>query len=240
MARPMNPILRLVIAVSIAIPITIAALLMLVESPMAIVDNVVSKLPVETVSWTGRQPAEPAVVGTWPPLKGERYPELLLNDQNGDAVRLSDFAGKVIFLELAAIPCKGCQAFAGGQQFGGFGGVPVQPDLQSIHHYAKRYAGVDLDADDVVFVQLLLYGSSMSSPTPEEVAGWADHFQMERTDNRIVLRGDPSMLGVETYEKIPGFHLIDEDFVLKFDSSGHHPEDDLYRDLLPALGRMTN
>ncbi len=41
-----------------------------------------------------------------------------------------------------------------------------------------------------------------------------------------------------TYQKIPGFHLIDREFVLTHDSSGHHPEDDLYRDLLPALGQM--
>jgi hypothetical protein len=71
------------------------------------------------------------------PVKGERYPDLILRDQNGDAVRLSDFAGKVILLELAAVPCKGCQAFAGGQERGGFAGVPVQRGLDSRISYSS-------------------------------------------------------------------------------------------------------
>jgi hypothetical protein len=34
---------------------------------------------------------------------------------------------------------------------------------------------------------------------------------------------------------IPGFQLIDADFVLRFDASGHHPKHDLWRELLPAV-----
>lgn len=70
------------------------------------------------------------------------------------------------------------------------------------------------------------------------VTGWAKHFQMERQDHKIVLRGDPSMLGQETHEMIPGFHLIDRDFILRSDSCGHHPTDNLYTDLLPLLRRL--
>ncbi|QDT07327.1 hypothetical protein K227x_57540 [Rubripirellula lacrimiformis] len=238
MARPYHLIVRLMVALLLATPVAIAAFLMTSNSPMPILDDVINQLPVHSVAWTGIRNAEPVVIGDWPPQKGQRYPDLILADQDGQTVRLSDFAGKVILLELAAVPCKGCQAFAGGQEFGGFAGVAVQPNLESIHHYADRFAGVDLGKDDVVFVQLLLYGKSMSSPSQAEVAGWAKHFQMKRTEKTIVLRGDASMLGIETYEKIPGFHLIDEQFVLRYDSSGHHPGDDLYQDLLPALGRM--
>ncbi|MDV6032997.1 MAG: hypothetical protein F9B45_23510 [Phycisphaera sp. RhM] len=61
---------------------------------------------------------------------------------------------------------------------------------------------------------------------------------MDRDANQIVLRGDPSMLSRQTYEMIPGFQLIDRDFVLRSDSCGHHPHDDLYKDLLPMLRTM--
>lgn len=210
------------------------------QMAMPIVDESLNQLPAELVSWTGRRDSNPAVIGTWPPHVGERYPDLLLEDHQGNPGKLSDLEGKVILMELAAIPCKGCQAFAGGKKHGGYGGFSVQRDLDSIHDYAKRFAGVGLGRGDgdVVLVQVLLYGAGMSAPTREEVSGWAKHFQLDQAPNTLVLRGDASMLGKHTYDMIPGFHLIDRDFVLRYDSSGHRPKHDLYRDLLPALGEM--
>ena len=181
----------------------------------------------------------PVVAGNWPPVKGQSYPDLILNDQNGQLVRLSEFKGRPILLELAAIPCAGCQAFAGANDVGSFAGAPSQANLDSIHKSAERFANVRLGKDkNVVFVQLLLYGNSMSSPTSDEVAGWAKHFGMDRSDCNLVLQADASMLNHAVYHSIPGFHLIDSDFTLKYDSTGHHLKDDLYRDLLPALGEM--
>ncbi|MEM6474405.1 MAG: hypothetical protein AAF802_33030, partial [Planctomycetota bacterium] len=155
----------------------------------------------------------------------------------GDPTRLSQFAGKIILVEYAAIPCAGCQAFAGGKTRGSFGGFPVQA-LESIDHYAKQFAGTVLGTEDVVFVQVILYGKSVSSPTPSEVAGWAKHFGMDSSPHRVVLRGDASMLNQTTFDMIPGFHLIDRDFVLRSDSCGHQPAENLYTDLLPLLGRL--
>lgn len=238
MAGSAKSVFRLMLFSMLTLGIAVGALHFSGNSSMPMVDDAINRLPIEMVSWTGLRSSEPVVIGTWPPVKGERYPELLLRDHNGQQVRLSDFAGKVILMELVAVPCQGCQALAGGNERGGFAGVPVQRGLESIHQYARRFAGVELGRDDVVFVQLLLYGRSMSSPTRAEVAGWAEHFRMTGSERTIVLQGDASMLGRETYQLIPGFHLIDEQFVLRYDSCGHHPEDDLYRDLLPALGRM--
>ncbi len=42
------------------------------------------------------------------------------------------------------------------------------------------------------------------------------------------------------YNLIPGFQLIDRDFVLRYDASGHHPRDSLWDDLLPAIPRLLN
>ena len=145
------------------------------QIPQSYLDRAIDHLPAELVSWDGT--GFGAGVGdvsisevNWPPRVGETYPDLTLTDQFGEAVRLRDFAGKVILVELAAVPCQGCQAFAGANEHGGFGGFRPQSGLESIHRYAKTYGDVDLRGDpDVVFVQLLLYGRKMQSPTAEEV-----------------------------------------------------------------------
>ena len=180
-----------------------------------------------------------AANAAWPPARHDRYPDLKLKDQNGDTVQLSDFEGKVILLELTAVPCGGCQAFSGGNERGVFADGKVQAGLHSIHHYAQQYADVDLgNNDDVVLVQLMLYGKSLRSPTQAEVTGWADHFGMDRNSGEIVLKGEASLLSEDRFDLVPGFHLIDRNFVLQYDSSGHHPVDNLFSDLLPAMGQM--
>ncbi|MCA9135480.1 MAG: hypothetical protein KDB00_01940 [Planctomycetales bacterium] len=235
MPRPIKSILTIVAVTILLIPIALTVLKVSGHSPRPLVDRAINALPINLTSTVGLRAAEPAVIGHWPPVSGQKFPDLVLADQSGQTVHLSDFAGKFILVEYAAIPCMGCQAFAGGKQRGGFGGFSVQPGLDSIENYSQKYAGVELGSKDVVFVQVLLYGKSLSAPTQAEVEGWAQHFGMDREDYKIVLRGDPSMLSPETYEMIPGFHLIDRDFVLRSDSCGHHPADDLYADLLPML-----
>lgn len=197
-----------------------------------------------TASGTGQETEEVTSltnrpVEFWPPIDGQRYPDLVLEDSHGQLVRLSDHAGKVILIELAAVPCKGCQAFAGGKQYGGFAGIGVQSGLDSIHHYARNIASIDLkSSNDVLLVQLLLYGKGMGAPTREETQGWAEHFRIHDRDHQFVLRGDPSMVNRTTYNMIPGFHLIDRDFILRSDSCGHQPKANLYTELLPKLKNL--
>jgi hypothetical protein len=233
-------VLTIVAGTILLIPIALAAMKATGNSPTPLVDKAVNHLPIQLTSAVGLRSADPVVIGDWPPVAGEAFPGLVLSDQTGQTVHLSDFAGKVILVEYAAIPCEGCQAFAGGKQHGAFGGFKVQSGLDSIENYALQYAGVKLGSDDVVFVQVLLYGKSLSAPTQAEVTGWAEHFQMNHGENKIVLRGDPSMLSRETYEMIPGFQLIDRDFVLRSDSCGHRPQDNLYTDLLPLLRTLVH
>lgn len=238
MVRLIKSILTIVVGTVLLTPIVLAGLKATGNLPRPLIDRAVNHLPIELTSAVGLRSADPVVLGEWPPVRGDKFPDLMLTDQTGQTVQLSDFAGKIILVEYAAIPCEGCQAFAGGKQYGAFGNFTVQAGLESIEHYAQQYAGVTLGSEDVVFVQVLLYGRSVSAPTQAEVNGWAEHFHMDRDANQIVLRGDPSMLSRQTYEMIPGFHLIDRDFVLRSDSCGHHPHDDLYKDLLPMLRTM--
>lgn len=240
MASLVKSVLTIAAGALLMIPIALVGLKISGRSPMPLIDKTVNHLPVQLTSAVGLRRAEPVVKGTWPPVSGEKFPDMILNDQNGQRTRLSEFAGKIILVEYAAIPCKGCQAFAGGKEHGGFGGFQVQPGLESVEYYARKFADVQLGSDQVVFVQVLLYGEDLSSPTAIEVAQWAEHFGMDRDENKIVLQGDPSMLGPQTYDMIPGFQLIDRDFKLRSDSCGHHPKDDLYRHLLPLLGQLAS
>ncbi|MGI9428289.1 MAG: peroxiredoxin family protein [Bythopirellula sp.] len=174
----------------------------------------------------------------WPPVVGQVYPDLQLIDQTGRRTALSEFRGKVILLEPVGVPCPACIAFAGGQERGAYRGVSPQRDLQSVHHYARRYGQVDLDRDDVVLVQVLFYGQSMSAPTPAEARDWAEHFGMDRRKNRVVLAAEPYLLSNETREMIPGFQLIDKAGVLRYDSAGHSPLHNLYTELLPSIRQL--
>ena len=174
----------------------------------------------------------------WPPVVGQAYPDLQLLDQEGKPTSLSEFRGKVILIEPVGMPCPACVAFAGGQDRGAFEGIAPQRDLQSIHHYARKYGRVDLDRDDVVFVQVLFYGPNLNAPTPSAAGSWAEHFGMQRANNEVVLAAEPYLLSATTHAMIPGFQLIDKDFVLQYDSTGHSPRHNLFSELLPNIRRL--
>jgi hypothetical protein len=175
----------------------------------------------------------------WPPEKHRTYPDLELLGLRGQPTRLSDFQGRVILLETVGLSCRASVSFAGGHACGPFGNVAPQPDLESLAVYTERFAGVRLDDPRLLHVQLLLFNRQMQSPTLEEVQQWAWHFQSQRPANSLVLFcGTPELASSATREIVPGFHLIDRQFVLRADSTGQTPEDDLFRELLPKLADL--
>ncbi|MEM0925719.1 MAG: hypothetical protein AAGJ83_06760 [Planctomycetota bacterium] len=237
MRRSLKTLISVFVGAFLVVPVSLWILGVHRNPSQRLLDRIAQASPISLSFAAESESASTVLEGNWPPRLNERFPDLLLHDQHGHPTRLSEFSGKIILVEYAAIPCAGCQAFAGGKTLGSFEGFPVQ-NLESIDEYARRFAGTELGTDDVVFVQLLLYGRSMSAPSADEVAGWAEHFRMDRAENRIVLRGDVSLLSQATYDLIPGFHLIDRDFTLRSDSCGHQPRENLYRELLPKLGKL--
>lgn len=188
------------------------------------------------------QPSQADAALAWPPVLGQEYPDLNLVDQTGQQTRLSDFRGKVILLEVVGIPCAACQSFSGGREVGAFRGGGVQADLESIEKYARRYGGFDLEketaAGRVVFVQLLLFDEKIFAPSTADAAAWAKHFHMDRAKNQVVLAGTNALATRQSYQMIPGFHLIDRDFKFDRDSAGHKPMHNLYTDLLPRMRKL--
>lgn len=183
------------------------------------------------LTWSGHPP-------TWPPEKNRTYPDLELMDQEGTVTRLSDFKGKVILIEPVGIPCQACVAFAGGHECGAFQGIEPQADLESIDTYAKQFGQIHLDDERIVRVQLLLFNQAMQAPTQAEATDWAKHFRMRRTNNEIVLVATPSMATKASRDLIPGFQLIDKNFILRVNSTGTTPADNLYTKLLPQIRKL--
>lgn len=188
---------------------------------------------------SGELPAPPWMNFAWPPEINEQYPDLQLLDQEGNLTRLSDFRGKIILVEPVGMPCKACQAMAGGHQLGGFDGIQPQPNIPALPDAARTYGDFNLDDDRLVKIYLLLYGMDMQAPTPEDAAAWAEHFKLDRSRNEIVLAGLPEMICPESYAMIPGLQVIDQNFIYRIDATGRaNQRHDLYRFLLPTVGLM--
>jgi thiol-disulfide isomerase/thioredoxin len=182
-----------------------------------------------------------APLGGWPPVVGQFYPNIVLKDQTGQAVAISDFKGKVVLIEMVGLTCKACHAFSGGNEPGvaRFRGIKPQPGLPSIERYATGYAKLSLDHPDIVFVQLVLYGmDGQSPPLAEDVRDWSQHFKLDRYDNEYVLVGDQRFISPETRALIPGFHLIDQNGILRAMSSNNPAHDPLHSALLPRLATL--
>lgn len=174
----------------------------------------------------------------WPPNVGDTYPDFEVVDHRGKIHRLSDFKGKPLLIELTAIPCAGCQAFSGGNVHGGYGKVRPQKNLGSFEEYLARFGG-GMKASDprFTFMQLMLYDLKMGTPSKEEIAAWAKHFKLDNLNNTYVV-APTGHRPKNSYKLIPGFHLLDKNFKVVSDSSGHYPKNNLYRHLIPLLAKL--
>ena len=181
----------------------------------------------------GEEPTVP-----WPPKLGEPYPDLLVVDAAGRELRLSDLRGKVILVEPIGMNCPACQAFCGGRSRGGFAGVTPQPDLPPMEELLPAYTRppIELSDDRLVYVQLLLYSMEMGAPGAADAARWEAHFP--GPPNRRVLVPKRSLVGPASYDLIPGLQVVERDFVLRGDSTGHSPKEDLYRQVLPRIPEL--
>ena len=110
--------------------------------------------------------------------------------------------------------------------------------MPSLEDAARDYGGILLDDENLVVVQILLYGFDLKAPSPRDAAEWAEHFGLQDHDNFVVLCGDPRLISPETYGMIPGLQLIDKDFVLRYDAAGRKAPDDMWTDLWPAVGGL--
>jgi hypothetical protein len=172
----------------------------------------------------------------WPPVLEQPYPDLTLIDQEGEEFKLSKFKGKVIIVEPIGMNCAACQAFSGGHVYGPFQNNAVQEGLPSFHQLMYRFnKNLVFPNPDIIFIQLLLYDMQLQAPDPSHAQVWAEHFKLRKSENTIVAVSPADMRNNKTFNLIPGFQLIDRNFILRVDSTGHRPQHDLYKELIPAI-----
>ena len=218
--------------------LSIASIAFVAVAAIAMIMTAIMPPPSENLQNSGAANSAPANTNiAWPPQLGNKYPPIELMSVSGKKVRLADYAGKVLLIEPIGMNCPACLAFAGADERGGFQGNSPQGGLPSIESMLKR-EGVAPDDKRLVRVQLLLYSPSMKAPTLEEVQAWSKHFGFGTGANQLLLFGDASYINNASYNMIPGFQLVDKDFVLCCDATGHNPKNDLYRELLPMVKKL--
>lgn len=182
-------------------------------------------------------------IANWPPQEGIEYPDLEMVNSSGDKVKLSSFKGKVIVIKPIGMNCPACNAWAGGQEKGGFDGIRPQSNLESFDVYAKQ-RGVDLENDKIVIINLLLFNMNLKPTDSVDAKAWEEHFGFANSSNHIVLAGSDELLNSANYDAsykmVPGFHLVDKNFILRSDASGHHPKRNLYTHLIPKITKLLN
>jgi hypothetical protein len=138
--------------------------------------------------------------------------------------------------------CEACNAFSGGKDKGGFKNTAVQGGLEPVAKFFPQYTGISLHDKRIVFVQVLLFNLQMQGPTQDDAALWAEHFGLDKYDNTYVLAGGKELLAAPVYQAsynlIPGFQLIDKDFVLRSDATGDNPKESIWTSLLPMVPKL--
>jgi hypothetical protein len=175
----------------------------------------------------------------WPPVLNAPYPDVEMQTSTGKKVKMSSFKGKVILVEPIGMSCPACQAFVGGERKGGLNGVVPQGGLPSMDSMLMQQ-GISPQDPRLMRVHMLLYGPTLGAPTLQEAQAWAAHFDFGKRANEVVMFADSSFQNGGSFNMIPGFQLIDKEFILRSDSSGHSPRNNLYTELMPMLKRILN
>lgn len=178
-------------------------------------------------------------IKNWPPELNKEYPDLKLYDHIGRTFQLSDFKGRVIVIEPIGMNCPACQAFSGAHKYGPFRNSQAQKNVPSFDKIFYKYIP-ELEFNDrhVIFVQLLIYDMNMKHPGPNDAINWGRHFRISSKKGHFTAVSLVDLRGQDSYKMIPGFQLIDRQFILRADSTGHNPQDDLYYKLLPLLDEI--
>jgi hypothetical protein len=190
-------------------------------------------------SSTANQNSTSALGFAWPPIIDQPFPDIELMSHTGEMIKLSSFKGKVILVEPIGMTCPACNAFSGAPNVGAYEGQSYQQNLAPIETLLPQYAeGISLNDPGIVLVQLILYDLSLKTPTASDARRWAQHFGLDQKQNVYVLAGDGRYINQASYDMIPGFFLIDQNFILRSDSTGHRPKYNLYSHLLPKVSEL--
>ena len=124
-------------------------------------------------------------------------------DESGVPVRLYDFAGSPIVLDLSAMWCGPCQTAA-----------------LDVDETVVRFSESDLQ-----YITILFENLQGDHPTSEDLQTWVDYFEIEAP----VVGSDYSLLNADSTQGFPlrswpTFILIDEDLIIRERVEGYSQE----------------
>lgn len=171
------------------------------------------------------------------PIVGQPYPDLEYINQDGRTVRISDFKGNVVIVELIGMPCKACHAWSGAHEKGAFLNIAPQPQLESFKNYFESISGLRWGHPGIIFLQIIFYDINMQHPTADDAKRWATHFGFKTTNREHVLVPKQDLRSDRLYQQIPGFQLLDKKIILRVDGTDPH-QDQIYSVLLPSVEKL--
>ena len=197
------------------------------------------KAAIETPNRMGAIAGVKNTLSNWPPKLGENFPDVPLIDHNGHPFSLRSLFGKPTLIEFVAMTCAACEAWSGAHKYGAFENLAAQGGLDSIEKYYHQYTGgLELFDGKINFVQLIIYNSSLNIPSADDLIRWRTHFHFNEQQNVYIVTGGEALANQESFNRIPGFLLLDREGKIRFDALGHTPIHNLYTELLPAVSSL--
>ncbi|MFN8391158.1 MAG: hypothetical protein U0136_12780 [Bdellovibrionota bacterium] len=172
--------------------------------------------------------------GVSAPELNRAYPDVQLFDEAGQSVSLSSFRGRTILLHAVSMGCPICQAFSGSDTYGPFGAVMPNASLSPLEFYLAKGAPEAYKNRSFQIIQVVFFNGSGEAPTVSELAEWSRHFHFH--ERGITVLGAPMAVSQTLGTKlVPGFQVLDKNFVLRADSTGMIPRHDFRTQLIPVL-----
>lgn len=153
--------------------------------------------------WTMNNPG--GANSSWALADGERFPNVRLDDQCGDAVDLWDFLGHYLVIDSSAPDCGPCQSMAEGAEA-----------------FKARMEAACAPVEMVTLLNESL--SAINKPAaPEVLRDWAETFGLTSpvlADKGVGYALFPAYLGIESGMSYPAVILVDPDGNVLYGSTG--------------------
>ena len=179
----------------------------------------------------------------WPPKMNKIYPNLELYDQMGKKFTLSSLSGKVIIMEYIDISSPESQAQSGSAKMGAYYGSKTKEINTQVEIFGdvierSTNGAFRLPNDNVLELKIIIYGPEGSAGSRDDAQNWAEHFNLQQSDNVIVAVPSNDLRSKATQSIVSGFQLIDKNMMLRVDSSGAEPKHNLGMTLAPLVPKL--
>ncbi len=177
----------------------------------------------------------------WPPKMNQPYPDLELLDRSGRAFRISDLGGYIIVISYIDMSSPVSQAQAGAAVVGAYGGTKeIDKYSESFSQVVRKNAvnGFSLPNDNVLEINVIVYGQDGSQATLNDADSWAKHFDLDLDRGIIVAVPKKDLRGKDVQEILTGYQLVDRHMMLRVDSAGTEPKHNLKMTLVPLLTKL--